>query len=317
MKYLGKNAAAYFLLVLANVIWGGNFVIGRIGGDYFPPITFSLMRWCVAFLVLTPFLARPLLKDYKILWKHRWVLLLLSVTGVAGYNTIIYFSLHYTTAINASIVNSATPLCIAIFSFFLLKERFSMGQAAGIFLSLIGIIFILSKGSLEALRTFTFNGGDVLVLVAVVSWSIYSIVIKKYSKILPAFTTLYVTSFLGILILLPFSLFEIIQTDAVLTFNLESLLILGYVGCFASIVAFLSWNRGVAKIGASKSGLFLNLLPVFAAVFATVFTKEELVWYQIVGGVIVIAGIVLSSRKNQRLRQTSSIPIPVPKNLER
>ncbi|OES45793.1 DMT family transporter [Domibacillus iocasae] len=298
MKHIEKNRTAYFLLVLANVIWGGNFVIGRLGAEYFPPITFSLLRWSVAFLLLTPFMVRPVLRDSKVLWSHKWIVLLLSVTGVAGYNTIIYFSLHFTTSINASIVNSAIPLFIAVFSFLILKERLSVLQATGILLSVIGIIFIISKGSFETLQAFKLNPGDLFVLVAVVSWSIYSIVIKKYSKILPAFTTLYVTSFVGILILFPLSLLEIMQTDAAVTFNLESLLILGYVGCFASIVAFISWNTGVAKIGAAKSGIFINLLPVFATLFAIVFTEEDLLWYQIAGGFIVILGVMLSSRKN-------------------
>lgn len=317
MKHKEKNRSAYFLLVLANVIWGGNFVIGRVGAEYFPPITFSLLRWLVAFLFLTPFMVKPVLKDFKVLWSHKWIILLLSVTGIAGYNTIIYFSLHFTTSINASIVNSVTPLFIAVFSFFMLKERLSVLQATGILLSVIGIIFIISKGSLETLQAFKLNPGDLFVLVAVLSWSIYSIVIKKYSKILPPFTTLYVTSIVGILILFPLSLLEIIQADAAVTFNLESLFILGYVGCFASIVAFISWNTGVAKIGAAKSGIFINLLPVFATLFATVFTKEDLLWYQIAGGFIVILGVMFSSHKNGKVERYRSIPVTVTKNFEK
>ncbi|SFA85257.1 MULTISPECIES: DMT family transporter [unclassified Bacillus (in: firmicutes)] len=305
MKHLEKNQSAYFLLVLANVIWGGNFVIGRVGTEYFPPITFSILRWSVAFLFLTPFMVKPMLKDFKVLWRHKWIVLLLSVTGVAGYNTIIYFSLNFTTSINASIVNSTTPLFIAIFSFFMLKERLSLLQGTGLLLSVIGIVFILSKGSFETLQGFKFNPGDLFVLVAVVNWSIYSIVIKKNSKNLPAFSTLYATSFVGILILFPLSLLEIMQTDAAVIFNPESLLILGYVGFFASIVAFISWNTGVSKIGAAKSGIFINLLPVFATLFATIFTKEDLLWYQIAGGVIVLLGVVLSSQKNRAVEERS------------
>lgn len=305
MKHLEKNQSAYFLLVLANVIWGGNFVIGRVGTEFFPPITFSILRWSVAFLLLTPFMIKPMLKDFKVLWKHKWIVLILSITGIAGYNTIIYFSLNFTTSINASIVNSTTPLFIAVFSFLLLKERLSVLQGTGILLSVIGIVFILSKGSFETLQGFKFNPGDLFVLVAVVNWSIYSIVIKKNSKILPAFTTLYATSFVGILILLPLSLLEIMQTDAEVIFNPESSLILGYVGFFASIVAFISWNTGVAKIGAAKSGIFINLLPLFATLFATIFTKEDLLWYQIAGGVIVLLGVVLSSKENRATEEQS------------
>ncbi|WP_274854232.1 DMT family transporter [Bacillus methanolicus] len=292
---------AYILLVLANMIWGGNFVIGRIAGDYLPPITFSLLRWLIAFLFLTPFLIKKLKADLKILWSHKWVLLFLTVTGISGYNTIIYFALHYTTSINASVVNSTTPMFIAVFSVFILKERLSLIQAAGIGLSILGIVFILSKGSIESLETLSFNMGDLFVLVAVICWSLYSIIIKKYSTILPAFTTLYVTSFLGVIILFPLSMFELNQPGVSVLFTPNSILILFYVGILASIVAFLSWNSGVSIVGAAKSGIFLNLLPVFAALFATTFTKESLLWYQIIGGCIVIIGVLLSSKTSPKV----------------
>jgi drug/metabolite transporter (DMT)-like permease len=296
IKNLVKNQYAYFLLVLANMIWGGNFVIGRIGGDYFPPFTFSLLRWLIAFLLLTPFMLKHLKSDWKILWSHKWIVLLLTITGISGYNTIVYFALHFTTSINAAVVNSTTPLFIAIFSIFVLRERLTFIQVAGIGLSIIGVLFILSKGSLEVLQELSFNIGDLFVLIAVVCWSLYSIIVKKYSNILPTNTTLYVTSFIGIFILFPFSMFELRQPDVEVIFTPFSIFILLYVGLLASIVAFLSWNTGVPKVGAAKSGIFLNLLPVFAAIFATIFTNESLLWYQFVGGVIVILGVLLSSK---------------------
>lgn len=295
MATIAKTRYAYFLLILANMIWGGNFVIGRIGADYFPPFTFSLLRWLVAFLILTPFMVKRLKADWNILWRYKWILLLLTVTGIAGYNTIIYFSLHFTTSINAAVVNSITPLFIAIFSIFVLKERLTFVQVIGISLSITGIIFILSKGSLEILQAFSFNLGDLFVLVAVVCWSLYSVVVKKYSKILPAHTTLYVTSFMGVVMLLPFSMWELNQPGVHILFAPTSIFILFYVGVLASIIAFLSWNTGVPIVGAAKSGIFLNLLPVFATIFATVFTNESLSWYQMIGGIIVIFGVLLSS----------------------
>jgi drug/metabolite transporter (DMT)-like permease len=298
-----KNNYAYVLLILANMIWGGNFVMGRIAADYFPPVTFSLLRWTIAFLVLTPFMLKKLKDDWSTLWNHRGVLCLLTITGVAGYNTIVYFALHFTTSINAAVVNSTTPLFIAIFSIFLLKERLTPIQAGAICLSIIGVIFILSKGSIDALRTLSFNRGDLLVLAAVICWSLYSIIVKKYSAVLPVLTTLYATAFMGVLFLIPFSLLEMRQADVHMTFNFSSISILFYVGILASIVAFLSWNTGVPKVGPAKAGIFLNLLPVFAALFSTMFTDERLLWYQAVGGFIVISAVWLSSRTSPAPRQ--------------
>lgn len=283
------------------MIWGGNFVIGRIAADYFPPITFSVLRWAIAFLLLTPFMIKPFKRDFKLLWRHRWVILLLSVTGVAAYNTIIYLSLHYTTSINASIVNSTIPLFIALFSVIILREKLTAMQGTGIILSVFGIAFILSKGSFQVLQEFSFNKGDLFVLTAVVCWSLYSVIIKKYSQVLPAFSTLYATSFTGLLILLPFCFYELSRAHQPILLTPGSFLILAYVALFASIVAFLSWNNGVSKVGASKAGIFLNLLPVFAVTFAILFTNEELHWYQLAGGFIVICGVILSSRNTLRL----------------
>nr|WP_285289077.1 DMT family transporter [Bacillus sp. ISL-47] len=283
------------MLILANMIWGGNFVIGRLGVEYFPPLLFSLFRWLIAFMILTPFMVKPLKKDWKILWQHKPVLLLLAVTGVAGYNTIIYFALQYTTSINASVVNSTTPLFIAIFAIFILKEKLSFQQITGIILSVIGISFIISRGSIDSFLSWSINTGDLFVLTAVFLWALYSVIGKKYSGILPALSTFYVTSFLGILILAPLSLIEYRLSGIGPAFSAFSVGILLYVGFMASIVAFLSWNYGVSIIGASKAGVFLNLLPVFATAFAVLFTAESLYHYQVIGGVIVIFGVLLSS----------------------
>lgn len=155
MEKLKKNYA-YVLLVLANIIWGGNFVIGRVGAGYFPPITFSLMRWLLAFFILSPFLIKNVRRDINIFWKNKWIVLLLSLTGVAGYNTLLYYSLHFTTSINASVVNSTTPLVMAVLSWFILKEKLILRQFFGILLSIIGIVFVLSKGSLETLTSLFF-----------------------------------------------------------------------------------------------------------------------------------------------------------------
>jgi len=306
-----RNQYAYVLLILANMIWGGNFVIGRIAADYFPPVTFSLLRWTIAFVVLTPFMYKKLQADWRILWSHKWILLLLTGTGIAGYNTIVYFALHFTTSINAAVVNSTTPLFIAIFSIFLLKERLTSIQIAAIGISIIGVVFILSQGSLDILKTLSFNIGDLFVVIAVICWSLYSIIIKKYSTVLPTHTTLYVTSFMGVLILIPLSLLELSQPDVHVLFTASSISILFYVGILASIVAFLSWNTGVPKVGPAKAGIFLNLLPVFAAIFSTMFTNESLLWYQLVGGLIVISAVLLSSKaspKTMQQQQEASSP---------
>ena len=295
-----KNRYPVLLLIIANMIWGGNFVIGRIAADYFPPVTFSLLRWLTGFLILSIFMIKRIKDHLNILWKYKWVLLSMSITGIAGYNTILYFSLQYTTSINASMVNSAAPLVIAIFSVFLLKEKLTIYQMAGIFLSFVGVAFIITKGSMELLLDFSFNKGDLFIIVAVVFWGIYSILNKKYSHVLPALPALYITSLIGVLILIPISIAEMIQPNESVLITPKSIFIILYVGILASIIAFLAWNIGVSILGPSRSGVYINLLPVFAVIFATVFTDEHLYWYQIAGGMIVILGVMISSKKSMK-----------------
>ncbi|MCP8970378.1 DMT family transporter [Ectobacillus ponti] len=290
-----KEKYSYILLVAANLIWGGNFVIGRAVGQYIPPFTLSMLRWLIAFLALSPFLYKRLRRDWGVLQKHKRIVAVLALTGIVGYNTLLYAALHYTTSVNAAVLNAITPLCIAALSVFLLKEKLASVQMAGICLSVSGVLFTLSEGSWAKLQSLTFNSGDILVVLAVLCWGAYSVIGKKYANILPAYTSLYVTAGLGVLVLLPFSVYELSRPGVRVIWAPFSVCVLLYVGLLASIAAFLSWNLGVKHAGAAKAGVFLNLLPVFAVSFATLFAGETLAWYQAVGGGVVIAGVLLSS----------------------
>lgn len=286
----------YFLLVLATILWGGNFVIGRAITDSMPPFTLSLLRWCTALIIFLPFAWPQLKKEYAQLKKNWHILILMSITGIAGFNSLLYLALHYTTSINASLVNTSTPIVIYILSFFILREQLNRNQMIGTVLSLAGLFFILSKGSLSVLVNFSFNFGDFIVLAAVVCWSIYSILIKRYTGILPGYSTFLVCIAFGILVLLPLSFYETFILNIPIVWSSSSVFTILYTGVFASIVAFISWNTAVVRVGANKAGIFLNLIPVFAVIFAVLFIGEKIMWYQLAGGLFVIAGVYLSAR---------------------
>lgn len=292
----------YVLLVVATLIWGGNFVIGRAIASSLPPITLSFLRWCTAFVIFLPFAWPFLRKEWGLLKKQWPIVLFMAVTGIAGFNTLLYIALHYTTSINASLVNSSTPIIIFMLSFIFMGERLNAQQAAGAILSFLGLLFIISKGSLEVLLKFSFNVGDLIVIAAVICWSIYSILIKQFSGRLPAYSTFTVSMVLGILILFPFFVREALTTE--IAWSTGSILTIFYTGIFASIVAFMSWNIAVERIGANKAGVFLNLIPVFAALFAVLFIDETLAWYQAAGGVLVILGVFISTRLTKREKQS-------------
>jgi drug/metabolite transporter (DMT)-like permease len=286
----------YFLLVLATILWGGNFVIGRAITDSMPPFTLSLLRWCTALIIFLPFAWPHLKKEHAQLKKNWHILILMSITGIAGFNSLLYLALHYTTSINASLVNTSTPIVIYILSFFILREQLNRNQMIGTVLSLAGLFFILSKGSLAVLVNFSFNFGDFIVLAAVVCWSIYSILIKRYTGILPGYSTFLVCIAVGILVLLPFAFYETFILNIPIVWSNSSVFTILYTGVFASIVAFISWNTAVVRVGANKAGIFLNLIPVFAVIFAVLFIGEKIMWFQLAGGLSVIAGVYLSAR---------------------
>lgn len=285
----------YIFLVLATILWGGNFVIGRAVSGEIPPITLAFFRWCVAFLVFFPIAYKQVKADIHKFKKHWKVVLVLSITGVACFNTLVYIGVHYTTSINASLMNSLTPIFIYILAFLFLKSRVTRLQIVGTFISLIGVLFILSDGKMENIIHFSFNIGDLIVLVAVLCWSIYSLLIKQYANELPSFSTFLVTIGIGAILLLPFSMFELTTSLETINWSMKTVSAVLYVGIFASIVAFLSWNYGVVQMGASRASIFLNFIPVFSSIFATIFIDEKLLLAQVIGGIAVISGVLLAN----------------------
>jgi drug/metabolite transporter (DMT)-like permease len=285
------------LLILATVLWGGNFVIGRAVAGDIPPVTLAFLRWIVAFIVFFPIAFSRTKKEWPLLKKNLGAVLILALTGVAAFNTLVYIGLHYTTSINASLMNSTTPIMIYILSFLLLKERLSKFQIVGTLLSLIGVLFIISGGSIESFLNFSFNKGDLIVLVAVFCWSIYSLLIKKYAGKLPGYSTFLVTIAIGAIMLLPFTIYENMTSEQAIVWSASTIGAIFYVGIIASIVAFLSWNSGVVALGPNRAGIYLNFIPVFAALFAVIFLNEQLLIAQVLGGITVVAGVIISTIK--------------------
>lgn len=283
-----------FLLVTATALWGGNFVIGRSFVNTLPPFALALFRWIVAFFTLLPFGLKELKNNQKIWKEHRIALLFMALTGIAMFNTLVYIAVHYTTSINASLINSSTPIMIMILSVIFLREKLSWKQGIGIILSLIGVLFIISRGEWSQILSLTFNKGEMWMLLAVTTWAIYSILVKKFGGIFPQYGSFLYTIIVGIIMLIPFASYEYIK-GATYIWNLHSVLGVLYVGIFASIVAFLCWNKAVIHIGPGKAAPFLNLIPVFATVFAILFLNEQLMLTQVIGGALVIVGVFISS----------------------
>jgi drug/metabolite transporter (DMT)-like permease len=298
-----KKIPPHALLLLATILWGGNFVIGRAVATDVPPFTLSFFRWAVAFLVFLPIVWPNVKQDWQKIREHFGIVIILSITGIATFNTLVYIALHYTTSINASLTQSSTPILIYLLSFIFLKEKLTKKQIIGAFLSLIGVLLIISSNSPQFFTSFSLNIGDMLMLIAVLSWSIYSLLIKQYANKLPSNTTFFVTITIGIVILTPFFIYEWNTMQEPINWHLGSISAVFYIGIFASIIAFLSWNSGVVKLGASKAGVFLNFIPVFASIFAVLFIGETVQVSQLTGAAFVISGVYLASKQSKKALQ--------------
>jgi drug/metabolite transporter (DMT)-like permease len=295
-------AMSYLFLVLSALIWSGNFVLSRGMHDVIPPFGLAFYRWVVAGLILLPFGLPYMLKQIPELKKNFRYLLVQAVLGIACFNTMIYVATQTTTAINAVLVNSCIPVIIVAVSWFMFRDRVSIRQAAGIIISLGGVVYIIAKGDVETLRSLSFNRGDLVVLVAAFVWAAYSVNLKKFPKELNPIAYLTAISMIGVLILLPFYLHETFGGRPV-HFNTPTIASVLYVGLFASVIAFLFWNKAVRDVGANKAGPFVHLMPVFSTILAVIFLGESLMGFHLKGIGFIFTGILLTTLNIGKLRK--------------
>ena len=295
MRTAPKHSWPAFLLVaVAPLCWAGNIVLAKGVVTMIPPVALAFWRWAIAFLILLPLSWSIVKKDWRKVLAGWKIMLMLSLCGITAFNTLLYMAMHTTTAINGALIQTTMPAVIIVISMVLYGERVTWLQAGGVVLCVIGAGVVVLKGSWQALIDMALVQGDLLMIVAVVLYALYSALLVKRPNIHPLSVLVY-TFGLGTLGLLPFYCWEISTAG---TFALTPGVIgsIAYVAIFPSIVAYFCWNRGVAVIGANHTGLFINLIPVFAAILAIVFLGETLHAYHLAGMGLIVAGFVLFNR---------------------
>jgi len=290
-----KRLSAFLLLALANLFWSGNWVTGRALREAFDPITLNFWRWMVAVLVLAPFALPGLVSKAALVRRHAGILLLLSLTGVAAFQSLVYLGLRSTTAVNAVLINSSLPMFMLLCSWVIERERASRRQVGGMLISLAGILVILSRGSPAALLELELQGGDAWILLAMPVWGVYSVLLKRRPKELGGLEFLFVISLAGVLMLLPGSAFFSMRGEIGWPAPAEALGVL-YMGLFASVLAFICWNRGVATVGANAAGFTVHLLPAFGTLLAILFLGERFAGFHAAGIATILAGVLLATR---------------------
>jgi drug/metabolite transporter (DMT)-like permease len=283
----------YLVLAFASLCWSGNHIIGRAVAGHIPPLTVSTIRWLFPAIILWV-AARPhIRKDWPAIRDHWGIMLWLGFTGGIVFSALQYVGLQYTTALNASILNSIVPVLIVAVGALVFRDRIRFVQLAGLATSLIGVLIIITGGDPAILRALKFNSGDLIVVFTMTVFAIY----VSYLRLRPP---THWSSFLFILAVIssagtmPFAVFEIASGQRVELTMLTMIAAL-YVAIFPSLLAFAAWNRGVELIGPNRSGPFLHLVPLYTALLASIFLAEALMAFHVLGLLLILAGVWLAA----------------------
>ena len=285
----------YLLLSITALCWAGNAIVGRLAAGHIPPVTLSFLRWSFAFLIILPFAWKHLKRDWGTIRSRLGTMIFLSVIGISAFNTLQYWALEHTQALNTLLLQSAGPLFVAVWSLILLGVRLTLAQAGGIALSLIGVLVILLHGDLTALTSIEFNKGDIIFTVALAIFGLYSVLSLKRPQI-HGLSFVGFTFGCGAVCLVPLWIWELF-TRPVMQLDAANLLSLFYVAVFPSTLAYLCFNRGVQLIGANRAAPFFHVVPVFGSAMAIVFLGEHPQLFHIIGFALVLTGVFVASRK--------------------
>jgi drug/metabolite transporter (DMT)-like permease len=292
------------LAILATLIWSGNFVIARGIYKQIPPVALGFYRWLTASILILPVSFSYLKSDFRLLLKSWKLVLIASVTGISMFNTFIYIGSHYTSAINLALIgNTVSPIVSVILAAIFLKEKISGLKTAGIIFCVSGILFLLTKGDFRNLVNMHFSIGDGWMVLAAISFSVYTIMARKKPAAISFLGFLSATFIAGTIMLFPFYLRE--ATYQPFTWNSKLVYVMLYLGLGTSIISFFSWNYSIKQIGASRTALFGNLIPIFSSIEAVIFLNEPFTTIHLISMLLVFAGLVLANL--QLIKKTEKI----------
>ena len=297
---MNENRTIYLAsiyLFCATLFWAGNFIIGKTASiNEIPPISLNFYRWLIAWLILLPFTYKEIIKKKEYILKNLGIFIILGITAVSIFNSALFYSLKFTQVITGVLMISVVPVMIIFFSALLKIEKTNIFQILGVVLSLTGVVFIITKADIKILKNLDFNRGDLTMLIAMFSWSIYSALLKKKKYELSQITLLQVVIGFGVIILIPLYFIDI-NIGNKIKFDMPFFLILTYVVFFPGLISFFLWIKGVGLIGANRAGVYLHLMPILGAIMAMIIFDEKIMFYHFVGAIFIILGIVLSNRK--------------------
>ena len=296
---ISKDKTAYIFLILTTLFWAGNFIVGKAASLFeIPPFTLNFYRWTFAWLILAPFTIKEIIEKKNYIFGNIKLIIILGITSITIFNSIVYYSLNFTQVISGVLMISTIPVMIIVFCWLLKIEKTNIFQILGVIFSLCGVVVIITKANLSILLNLNFNKGDLWMVVAMFSWALYSALLRKKKLELSQLSLLQTIISAGLVFLLPAYLIEL-SLGYRANIHLPFILTLTYVVLFPGLASFILWIKGISIIGSNRSGIFLHLIPIFSTIFAIIIFKEKFMLYHLIGAILIISGIILSSKKNE------------------
>ena len=289
------------LAVVTTIIWSGNFVVARAAHKMIPPVSMAFFRWFTASIIILPFGIKKVIQEKKILLENWKYLFWTALTGITLFNSFIYLAGHYTSAINLALLGTtSSPIMSVILARIFLKEAITPLRILGLVLCISGILFLMGKGNLSHILQLRFSIGDLFVLLSALFFAIYTILVRKKPAAISPLVFITVIFSLGTIVLFPFYLWEHVST-APIQWNMNLFWVVLYLGLGNSVISYLFWNAAIARLGAARTALFGNLIPIFSSLEAAYLLKESITIVHIISFVLVVAGLLLANLKSKYL----------------
>jgi len=293
MRLDGATAA---LLTLPPLFWAGNAVVARMIVGEVPPVALSLARWVIALALLLPFAWRAALRHRAILARHWRILLAIGPLGVGAYNTLQYIALQTSTPMATSLIASSSPVFILALGALVFGERTRSAQWLGAALSVGGVLLVMARGDPANLAQLAFVPGDLIMLVANLTWTLYTWLLRRHRPDLPFAPLLLVQVAIGVVAIAPFAALEASLSPARIQWSGGAAAAMLYMAVFPSLAAYWCWDLGIRRVGAVIPVYFANLTPVFAAVLSMWLLDDAPRIYHVAALALIIGGIHLASR---------------------
>lgn len=277
---------------IATLAWATNIILGRFVREEIGPLTLTAARYVVASLIFTAVLS-TLPREERRPGKDLLPILAMVFTGIAFFPPLLYFGLRFTSAVNGTLINGMSPLMTALFAAWLIREPYTGRQLIGALFAMVGVVLLITGGSVEALRTVGVNPGDLLVLLAAAVWGLYSVASRRATKNRSPLSATALSTLIGLPVLVVAALLE--QRSLPVQWSPRLALIVVYLGLGPAGLGYFLWNVGVKKLGTGGAMVFYNMLPLYGALLGFFILGETLGTIQFVGGVLIIGGGVLSA----------------------